>query len=192
MVGFGSSGTYRYSDFMRRRPSVPPSACEAGRNARCRQVFTERLRDIEDAACNAGMRNPSTVHGRWPSLVAAMAPVRKALLKALRIRNCRNYYRSWKVAGEETTIVAVHRESKAMRRETLGLFCEAGEAKRSAGQLRHNIVGAVQQKCNYPDAVLPGWLDEDAAMGIIEPITPGGLFPLCPSPAEAEVLDSNF
>ena len=28
-------------------------------------------------------------------------------------------------------------------------------------------------------------------MGIIEPITPGGLFPLCPVPAEAELLDEN-
>ena len=29
-------------------------------------------------------------------------------------------------------------------------------------------------------------------MGILEPITPGGLFPLCPAPAEAELLDENF
>lgn len=40
--------------------------------------------------------------------------------------------------------------------------------------------------------MLPGWLDEGAPMGILEPITPCGLFPLCPPPAEAELLDNNF
>ena len=29
-------------------------------------------------------------------------------------------------------------------------------------------------------------------MGILKPITPGGLFPLCPSPAEADALDGNL
>ena len=47
------------------------------------KLSRKEQRDIEDAACDAGMRNRATVLGRWPSLVAAMAPVRTALLKAI-------------------------------------------------------------------------------------------------------------
>ena len=43
----------------------------------------KEVRDIEDAACNAGMRNPASVLARWPSLAAAMVLVKKALVKAI-------------------------------------------------------------------------------------------------------------
>ena len=42
----------------------------------------KELRDREDAACNAGMRNPQRVCKRWHGLVEAMKPVRTALLRA--------------------------------------------------------------------------------------------------------------
>ena len=46
----------------------------------------KELRDAEDAACNAGMRNLAAVLSRWPALVEAMIPVRKALLQSM--ANC--------------------------------------------------------------------------------------------------------
>ena len=40
------------------------------------ELSRKEVRDKEDAASNAGMRNPATVLGRWPTLAAAMIPVR--------------------------------------------------------------------------------------------------------------------
>ena len=45
--------------------------------------FRKEVRDSEDAICNAGMRNPAAVLARWPTLAAAMVPVKKALVKAM-------------------------------------------------------------------------------------------------------------
>ena len=42
----------------------------------------KEIRDAEDRACNAGMRNPYNVCTRWPSLIDAMKPVRRALTQA--------------------------------------------------------------------------------------------------------------
>ena len=53
-------------------------------------------------------------------------------------------------------------------------------------------MGAVQHSCDCPDKPLASWLETGSPMGILEPITPVGLFPLCPAPAEAELLDENF
>ena len=47
----------------------------------------------------------------------------------------------------------------------------------------------VQANCHDPDVQLAKWLRDGFPIGIDVPITPGGLFPLSRSHAEAETLD---
>ena len=71
----------------------PPSSGPQPTDGRQRQVKRDASRGIdessakdkrdeEDAACDAGMRNPARVCKRWPALVEAMQPIRRALVLA--------------------------------------------------------------------------------------------------------------
>ena len=61
-------------------PLYPQRNIKRGAARGVDKLSRKELRDIEDAACDAGMRNPATVLGRWLSLVAVMAPVRAAFV----------------------------------------------------------------------------------------------------------------
>ena len=64
-------------------PWYPQRNVKRGLTRGVDKLSRKELRDIDYVACDAGMRNPATVLGRWPSLVAAMAPVRAALEKSI-------------------------------------------------------------------------------------------------------------
>ena len=76
--------------------------------------------------------------------------------------------------------------------KALGISKRAAESKHYAGKWRYHIVGKIQRRCGDPDLSLSKWLKHGAPIGIIEPITPGGLFSLYHSPSEAAELDENF
>ena len=149
------------------------------------------LREQEDALCNAGMRNPSRVCQRWQGLVTAMMPVRAALLTAyhrhpdlqqLPLAVGENAVRS---PPTEASIDA----ARAAVAEALGICREERNLRHPAGKWRYAIVQAVQKASGDPDIPLGSWLKDGAPQGIVKSITPGGLFPLCHSPAEASSLE---
>ena len=151
--------------------------------------------DLEDAACMAGMRNPAEVVRKWPSLATAMAPLRRVL--GLATPTNEELQDLPLACGEKPSkpppSLAAIAWARELASKELGLTREEGEAHHAAGKWRHRIVGAVQRRCDCPDTVLETWLGpRGAPMGIASEITPGGLFPHCHSPAEAEVLDANF
>jgi hypothetical protein len=61
----------------------PPRRIQRNKSRGVDEDSRKEIRDAEDAACNAGMRNPAAVCSRWPELVEAMQPVRQALLVAI-------------------------------------------------------------------------------------------------------------
>ena len=63
----------------------------------------------------------------------------------------------------------------------LNISAAAAERKHYAGKWGYNIVEAVQIKSDDPDVSLPNCLKHGAPTGILEPITPGNLFPACHS-----------
>ena len=120
----------------------------------------KEVRDAEDAACNAGMRNPAAVLSRWPALVDAMLPIRKALLSA--IANCTDLHDLPKAVGANPSRPPPTLESIAVARATvakaLNLSSKAAEKKHRAGKWRYKIVSAVQKRADDPDTMLPKWL----------------------------------
>jgi hypothetical protein len=151
----------------------------------------KEVRDEEDAACNAGLRNPATVCRRWPKLVKAMEPVRKALLEAMDgIEELRDLPLC---TGDNPTRKPPRPDAidaaRALVAKALKIPQERRNRRHPAGKWRASIVEAVQNEADDPDTLLGKWLVDGSPMGFTETITPGGLFPLCASPAEADTLD---
>ena len=151
----------------------------------------KEIRDAEDAACNAGLRNPAIVCQRWPKLVRAMAPVRKALLEAIdgidELRDlplCAGPRPSKKPPGSNAVEAARSLVAKALKVRQPDI-----NRRHSTGKWRASLIEAVQVEADDLDTPLAKWLVEGSPMGFTETITPGGLFPLGSSPAEADTLD---
>ena len=87
--------------------------------------------------------------------------------------------------------VAIKR-ARARVAKASNISAKDADAKHAAGKWRYNIVKTVQKRCSDPDTVLGDWLEHVAPMGITERITPGGIFPCWPLPAEATLLDDSF
>ena len=104
----------------------------------------------------AGMRNPALVVSKWPSLAAAMIPIRRAL--KLAIENDKELRDHPLPIGENPVEPPPSRAAIAGARSLvcrkLGLTREQGEAHHEAGKWRHMIVGAVQRSCDCPDKPL--------------------------------------
>ena len=149
------------------------------------------VRDAEDRACNAGMRNPAAVCDRWPELISAMAEVRRALLQVCEdIPELRDLPLA---VGDNPDVPPPSDDAIKEARRRVGVAlgipaCDV-DAHHSAGKWRYNIVKAIQARCGDPDSPLVEWLKTGSPMGILHPITPGGLFPVCESPAEALTLE---
>lgn len=135
-------------------------------------ALKKEIRDKEDAACNAGMRNPAMGGRPMPELVEAMEPIRKALLQAIA------------EDPEPPSINATDRDRDKVV-EALGLSAREANSKHIAGKWRYNVVGKVRKHCSDPDRVLRGWLKHGSPMGITSGITPDNLFPLWHAQAEA-------
>ena len=98
----------------------------------------------------AGMRNPATVVLKWPSLAAAMIPIRRAL--ALAIATNEELQDLPLAIGEnpikQPPSPAAIARARSLVSSKLGLTREQGESHHAAGKWRHMIVGAVQRSCD--------------------------------------------
>ena len=150
-----------------------------------------QAKDIEDAACNAGMRNPATVCGRWPSLVSTMIPIRRALQQAVEtipeLQNLPDAIGEHAIRQPPSAEAVL--KARALVAKALGLSPAEADQHHPAGKWRHRLVEWVQANCHDLDVQLAKWLRDGFPIGIDVPITPGGLLPLSRSHAEAETLD---
>ena len=58
-------------------------------------------------------------------------------------------------------------KARVMVADALGVNARSADERHYAGEWRHNMVGAVQKKCNCLDKVLPAWLKRGSPMGIL-------------------------
>ena len=109
----------------------------------------KEIRDAEDAACNAGMRNPAAVCNRWPELVEAMQPVRQALLSA--IAKCPDLQDLPLAVGKSPIRQPPAEASIALARdmvaEALAVKAKSANSWHTAGKWRYNLVADVQKRC---------------------------------------------
>ena len=108
----------------------------------------------------AGMRNPAEVVRKWPSLAAAMVPIRRVLTLAIATNK---ELRGLPLAIGENPFKAPSLQAaiawaRGLVSRKLGLTRDQDQSLHAAGKWRHMIVGAVQRSCDCPDKELETWL----------------------------------
>ena len=137
------------------------------------------LRRQEDAASQAGMRDPAQLREIWPALWNHMGPI-GLILESARASNCRlqGLHSAFGAAPARhpPTEADIQLVRKAVAAH-LDLSQQEGEAHHDASPWRYRLVEALGRRVGDPDSALPKWLRVGAPMGVREPIEPGGLFP---------------
>ena len=118
-----------------RREFEPPRKISRDSSCGVDPPSKKEIRDSEDHHCNAGMRNPALVCKRWPSLVAAMRPIRATLLRAY--AGIPDLQKLPLAVGANAVRLPPRPDSirkvRAMVAETLGLTEAEGEIRHPAG-----------------------------------------------------------
>ena len=142
-------------------------------------VSSKDIKDLEDKAATAGMRDPAKVVSVWPELRQVMKKV-EAALRRTRAKNPELQHLSRcfgdhpeREPPEKTDIENLVKEvSKALGCKTDGVM-----ETHPASTWRFNLVRHLVDQTDDPDKEIASWLESGAPMGLASEIKPGGHFP---------------
>ena len=148
-------------------------------------------RRVEDRLCTAGMRNPSKVVSRWPTLRSGMLPVRTVISKFLSDHpEASNLSLACGLSPlrqpPPSELVSELRRRLAV---AFSIDPDRVEDHHTASPLKYRLFQSVISATKDPDMIVGRWLEEGAPMGIRVPVAPGGHFPKSSCPAELEIQD---
>ena len=139
----------------------------------------KEIRDQEDQASTAGMRNPAAIEAVWPALWDGVSDLRKLLLTL--VDNVETFQSLADCCGADPKRPPPSEAEVSRARRCVEILYNVAPGRfdehHSASPWRFALVAEIQKATGDRDEALPRWLEHGAPMGLSQKIDPGGHFP---------------